>query len=316
MVFDHPYTLKDIAEKTGAELIGDPSFLVFGMNEIHNVSHGELTFVDHPKYYTKALQSDAGVVLINSQEVECPKGKALLYHEDPFGAFVKLGGYFRKFVSADQHISPTAKIGKGTVIQLGCFIGEHVKIGDHCTIHANVSIYDGVRIGDEVTIHSGTVIGADAFYFQKKDGNYRKLKSIGSVEIQSYVEIGAGCCIDRGVSADTVIGEGTKMDNQIQIGHDTCVGRHCLIGAQCAIAGVTTIEDDCIIWAKVAINKDLVIGKGTVIYAYSAVDKSCGENSTIFGIPANNVSSEWRKKVMLRKLPEIYKQLTEKGLIK
>lgn len=315
MVFDQPYTLKEIAEKTGAELIGNPSFLVLGMNEIHNVSYGELTFVDHPKYYVKALQSDAGVILINSKEVACPKEKALLYHEDPFGAFVKLGEYFRKFVPAVQNISPTAKIGKGTVIQPGCFIGEHVEIGENCIIHANVNIYDGVKIGDEVVIHSGTVIGADAFYFQKKDGSYRKLKSIGSVEIQSRVEIGAGCCVDRGVSADTLIGEGTKMDNQIQIGHDTRIGKHCLIGAQCAIAGVTTIEDDCLIWAKVAINKDLVIGKGTVVYAYSAVDKSCGENSTVFGIPANNVSSVWREKVMLRKLPELYKQLTEKGLI-
>lgn len=315
MVFENPYTLEEIAEKTGAEKPGTPSFLVFGMNEIHNVAHGELTFVDNPKYYTKALLSPARAILINTKEIECPQGKALLYHEDPFGAFVKLGEYFRNVVPASQNISPTAKIGDGTIIQPGCFIGENVKIGRNCIIHANVSIYDGVEIGDEVVIHSGTVIGADAFYFQRKDGRYRKLKSVGGVEIQSQVEIGSGCCIDRGVSANTLIGEGTKMDNQIQVGHDTHIGKHCLIGAQCAIAGVTIIEDECLIWAKVAINKDLVIGKGTVIYAYSAVDKSCGEYSTIFGIPAANITSIWKEKAVLRKLPRIYKQLLSKGLI-
>jgi UDP-3-O-[3-hydroxymyristoyl] glucosamine N-acyltransferase len=303
-----PIALSEIAAMIGATFQGDPTFSVTGMNEIHMVTPGDLTFVDHPKYYYKALSSKATTIIIN-QQVECPEGKALLFHDDPFAAYVLLVNKFMPFVPSSSAISPNAIIGEGTVIQPGAFVGNNVVIGRNCIIHSNVSIYDHTLIGDNVVIHANSVLGADAYYFQRKPEGYRKFESCGRVVIMDNVEIGALCSIDRGVSGDTVIGKGTKFDNHVQVGHDTQIGSNCLIGAHTAIAGVTRIEDDVLIWAKVAINKDLVIGKGAVVLATSAVDKSLAGGVTYFGSPAIEARKKWKELAMLRKLPEIFEKL-------
>ncbi len=308
MKFPLPLSLEELALLVGATYCGDASFPVSGINEIHMVSKGDLTFVDHPKYYNKALTSNASVVIIN-QKVDCPDGKALLFHDDPFAAYTLLVRKFMPFEASDSAISSSAIIGEGTVIQQGAFIGNHVEIGKNCIIHANVSINDYSIIGDNVVIHANSVLGADAYYFQRKPAGYRKLESCGRVVIHDNVEIGALCSIDRGVSGDTIIGTGTKFDNHVQVGHDTHIGTNCLIGAHTAIAGVTRIEDDVIIWAKVAINKDLVIGKGAIILATSAVDKSLAGGITYFGSPAIEARKKWKELVMLRKLPLLYNKL-------
>jgi len=308
MKFPSPLTLVEVANLIRATFCGDAAFQVSGVNEIHMVSKGDLTFVDHPKYYNKALSSNASVVIIN-QKVDCPDGKALLFHDDPFAAYTLLVRKFMPFVASDSAISLSAIIGEGTVIQPGAFIGNHVEIGKNCIIHANASINDYTVIGDNVVIHANSVLGADAYYFQRKPAGYRKLESCGRVVIHDNVEIGALCSIDRGVSGDTIIGAGTKFDNHVQVGHDTHIGANCLIGAHTAIAGVTRIEDDVIIWAKVAINKDLVIGKGAIILATSAVDKSLAGGITYFGSPAIEARKKWKELVMLRKLPLLYNKL-------
>ncbi len=308
MNFERIYTLKEIAELIAAEMIGDPIFGIKGINEIHMVEAGDLTFVDHPKYYKKALESNATTILIN-QKVDCPEGKALLISDDPFRDYVYLAKRFRPFQETNTQISPSAQIGEGTVIQPGAFIGNHVKIGKNCIIHANASIYDHTEIGDEVIIHSNAVLGADAFYFQKKPTGYRKLESCGHVKIGDRVEIGALTSIDKGVSGITEIGSGTKLDNHIQIGHDTVIGKDCIIGAHTAIAGVTKIEDDVLIWAKVSINKDIVIGKGAVILATSGVDKSLEGGKTYFGSPVDVARKKWKEMAMIRKLPEIFEKI-------
>ena len=300
MKFDKKHELQDISALINAEYIGDPKFIVSGINEIHNVEQGDITFVDHPKYYNKALNSKASIIIIN-KKLECPKNKALIISEDPFLDYNKIISHFRRFKPSTQNISNSSIIGEGTVIQNNCFIGEQVKIGKNCLIHSNVSIYDHTIIGDNVVIHSNSVIGADAYYFQKKDGVYRKMQSCGRVIIQDWVEIGALCSIDKGVSADTLIGRGTKMDNHVQIGHDTVIGKNCLLGSQVAIAGVTTIEDDVLIWAKVAINKDITIGKGATILATSNVDKSLKGGITYFGSPAIEARSMWKRLVKLNR---------------
>jgi len=308
MKFPLPIALKEIAGYIGATFVGDAMFPVSGINEIHMVSPGDITFVDHPKYYTKALTSEASIIIIN-QKVECPDGKALLFHDDPFAAYVSLVNKFMPFVASTSAISPNSIIGEGTVVQPGAFVGNNVKIGRNCIIHSNVSIYDHTIIGDNVIIHANSVLGADAYYFQRKPEGYRKFESCGRVVISDNVEIGALCSIDRGVSGDTFVGKGTKLDNHVQVGHDTTIGANCLIGAHTAIAGVTRIEDDVLIWAKVAINKDLVIGKGAVILATSGVDKSLAGGVTYFGIPAVEARTRWKELAMLRKLPEIYSKL-------
>lgn len=294
MRFSQPYTLKQIATIIGAKYVGDENFPVFGMNEIHVVQMGDIVFVDHPKYYDKALESRATVILIN-KEVECPKGKALLISDDPFRDFNKLTQYFKPFERATATIAPTATIGEHTIIQPGVFIGNHVTIGKHCVIHPNVSIYDHCEIGDFVTIHAGTVLGADAFYYKKRANGYDKLKSGGRVVIEDNVDLGALCTIDRGVTADTTIKKGTKIDNHVHIGHDTVVGERCLIASQTGIAGCVVIEDDVTIWGQVGMTSGITIGKKAVILAQSGVSKSLEGGHTYFGYPAGEAREKYKE---------------------
>lgn len=308
MLLPTTITLKELAAFLEAEYEGDPDSLVRGMNEIHIVTPGDLTFVDHPKYYNKALKSKASFVLIN-QRVESVNGKALIFSSDPFGDYVKLVRHYSPFKASDSMVSPSASIGEGSVIQPGTFIGNDVVIGKNCLIHSNVSIYDHCVVGDNVVIHAGSVIGADAYYFQRKPEGYRKLESCGKVVIEDNVEIGALCSIDRGVSGDTLIGKGCKFDNHVQVGHDTQIGKNCLIGAHTAIAGVVKIEDDVILWARVVVNKDIVVGKGAVVLATSGLDKSVAGGKTYFGSPAIEARKKWREMVAVKQLPDVLKKL-------
>jgi UDP-3-O-[3-hydroxymyristoyl] glucosamine N-acyltransferase len=301
MKFTSPLTLKEIADMVGARYEGDPDFPVTGINEIHMVEPGDLTFVDHPKYYAKALTSNASTIIIN-KEVEKPEGKALIITDKPFDDYVFLVQKFRPFERAVAAISPTAVIGEGTVIQPGTFVGNHVRIGKNCIIHANVSIYDHSIIGDNVILQSCSVIGGDAYYFQRRPEGYKKLESCGRAVLEDDVEIGAMCAVDRGVSGDTIIGKGTKIDNHVQVGHDTWIGKNCLIGAHCAIAGVTKIEDDVILWARVSVNKDLTIGAGAIVFAMSGVDKSLEGGKKYWGVPVDDARKKWREIAVLRKL--------------
>ncbi len=311
MKFTPALTLSELASIVGADFDGEPDFLITGLNEIHMVEPGDITFVDHPKYYDKALHSKATTVLIN-KKVERPEGKALVFHDKPFDAFIKLIHQFRPFEQSNEIISHKAIIGEGTVIQPGAFVGNYVKIGRNCLIHANVSIYDHTEIGDNVIIHSGSVLGADAYYFQRRPEGYKKFESCGRVIIGNRVEIGALCSIDKGVTGDTIISDGTKLDNHCQIGHDTYIGQNCLIGSHAAIAGVTRIEDDVILWGRVSVNKDLVIGKGAIILATSGVDKSIEGGKTYFGAPVEEVRKKWREMAALRNLPAFMEEVRGK----
>ena len=302
-------TLKEIASFIDAEFSGNPDFIVSGINEIHKVENGDLTFVDHPKYYNKALNSAATTIIIN-KKVDCPECKALILSDDPFRDYLKLVKHFRPFESCTLPLSPKAFIGEGTIIQPGAFIGNYVTIGRNCVIHSNVSIYDHCIIGNNVIINANSVIGGDAYYFKKQpDGHYDKLESCGRVILEDDVEIGCLCSVDKGVSGDTTIGKGTKFDNHVQIGHDTTIGKNCLIGNGVMVAGVTVIEDDVILWGGVAIQKDLVIGKGAIVLAMSGVDKNIPPNKTYFGIPADERTKKWREIALLRKLPEILEKI-------
>ncbi|WP_242119092.1 UDP-3-O-(3-hydroxymyristoyl)glucosamine N-acyltransferase [Aestuariivivens sediminicola] len=308
MKFPKQYTLKEIATLIGCNYIGADNFPVLGMNEIHVVEPGDIVFVDHPKYYDKALQSSATVVLIN-KEVECPEGKALLVSDDPFRDFNKLTQYFRPFKAAVQSISESAVIGEHTIIQPNCVIGHNVVIGKHCVIHPNVCIYDDTIIGDHVTIHAGTVLGASAFYYKKRPEGFDQLLSGGRVVIKNDVHIGALCTIDRGVTGDTIIGEGSKLDNQIQIGHDTVIGKKCLIASQVGIAGCVVIEDEVTIWGQVGSTSAITIGEKAVILAQSGISKSLEGHKTYFGYPAEESRLKLKELALIKKIPEILEQL-------
>lgn len=308
MKFPEQHTLEQIAAIISSEYVGPADFPVLGMNEIHVVASGDIVFVDHPKYYDKALNSAATVILIN-KEVECPEGKALLISDDPFQDFNKLTQYFKPFEKAASKVAASAEIGEGTVIQPNAFVGNNVKIGKNCLIHANVSIYDDTILGDNVTIHSGTVLGGDAFYYKKRPEGYDKLLSGGRVVIKDNVDIGANCSIDKGVTGDTTIGKGTKLDNLIQVGHDTVIGENCLIASQVGIAGAVIIEDDVIIWGQVGFRSGITVRKGGVMMGQAGITKSTKENTVYSGNPAME-SREWLKELaLLRRLPKLMDKL-------
>jgi len=306
--FHKPHTLKQISEIISTKYIGADDFPVLGMNEIHVVEPGDIVFVDHPKYYDKALQSAATIVLIN-KEVACPEGKALLISDDPFRDFNTLTQFFKPFKSSNSAIAATAKIGKDTIIQPNCFIGNNVTIGDNCIIHSNVSIYDDAIIGNNVTIHAGTVLGASAFYYKNRPEGFDQLQSGGRVVIKDNVHIGASCTIDRGVTGDTTIGEGTKLDNLIQVGHDTVIGKKCLIASQVGVAGCVVIEDEVTLWGQAGIKSGITIAKGTVLYAQSGLGHSTTENATYFGSPAIEARDKFKEMAYIKQIPKIIDQL-------
>lgn len=308
MKFDKPVRLDELATLTGSRIVGDGGASVIGINEIHMVGEGDITFVDHVKYYDKALSSAATFIIIN-KEVTPPAGKSLLIHNDPFTAYNTIVKQFRSFRPSSAAVSPSARIGTGTLIQPGAFVGNDVRIGNNCVIHSNVSIYDHSIIGDDVIIHANTVIGADAFYFKRRPLGFDKMISCGRVIIHDRVEIGACCTIDKGVSGDTVIGEGTKMDNMVHVGHDTVIGRNCLFAGQVGIAGVVTIEDDVILWGQVGVQKDLTIGKGAVVLGKSGVPKSLEGGKTYFGSPTQEAREKMKELALVKQLPYIIEKL-------
>ena len=293
-----------------AEYIGPDDFQVLGMNEIHVVQAGDIVFVDHPKYYNKALESDATVVLIN-KVVDCPEGKALLISDDPFRDFNALTDHFKPFLKADQMVSESASIGEGTVLQPNVFVGNNVQIGKNCVIHANVNIYDHCIIGDNVIIHSGTVIGSDAFYYKSRPEGYDKMKSGGSVLIEDNVEIGSLCTIDKGVTNNTTIREGSKLDNQVHVGHDTVIGKKCLIASQTGIAGCVVIEDEVTLWGQVGVISAITIGAKSVVLAQSGVANSLEGGKTYFGSPAEEARTKMKQIAGIKRLPDIINKINE-----
>jgi len=308
--FPTPHTLEQIATIIGCEFIGDVDFPVLGMNEIHVVNEGDIVFVDHPKYYDKALNSKATVVLIN-KKVDCPDGKALLISDDPFRDFNKLTLYFRPFEKSNSLISASAKVGQNTVVQPNTYIGNNVVIGKDCLIHANVSIYDNCIIGDRVIIHSGTVLGGDAFYYKNRPEGFDRLLSGGRVVLEDDVELGALCTIDKGVTGDTTIRKGTKLDNQVHVGHDTVIGERCLIASQTGIAGCVVIEDEVTLWGQVGTNSGITIGKKAVIMGQTGVTKSVPGGKSYFGTPIEESREKLKQLAYVKKIPSILKKLEE-----
>ncbi|MFT6844239.1 MAG: UDP-3-O-[3-hydroxymyristoyl] glucosamine N-acyltransferase [Flavobacteriales bacterium] len=299
--------LSEIAELVNCHFIGKPEHLISGLNEIHVVVPGDIVFVDHPKYYDKALQSEATTILID-KVVPCPEGKALIISDDPFASYNFLTEHFSPkqewpvaVQSENKHIStqiaPTASIGKNVTIGFNVTIMPGVVIGDNCII------------GDNVIIHANTVLGADAFYFQKKNNTLRKMHSCGRVILEDDVEIGALCTLDRGVSGDTIIKKGTKLDNQVHIGHDTVIGENCLIAAQTAVAGCVTVKNNVTIWGQVGIAANVVISEDIIVAAQSGVSKSLTGHKMYMGTPAGEGKQKMRELAALRRLPQIIEEI-------
>ena len=301
MKFKTLQTLQKIATLIDAKFVGEQDFIISGINEIHVVESGDIVFVDHPKYYQKALESAATTILIN-KEVDCPEGKSLLISDDPFRDFNKITNHFNPFINSKESIATSASIGKGTIVQPNVFIGNNVSIGKACLIHPNVTIYDNTVIGDNVVIHANTVLGADAFYYKNRPEGFDQLISGGRVILKDNVHIGASCTIDKGVTGDTTIGNGTKIDNQVHVGHDTKIGKKCLIASQTGIAGCVIIEDEVTLWGQVGTNSGITIGKGAVILGQTGVTKSIPGGKTYFGTPISESREKLKELAYLKRL--------------
>ena len=294
----------DLAQKIDARLIGDGNIRITGLNEIHKVRPGDLMFCDNEKYFRPALQSAASVVLLH-KEAACPAGKALLIVDDPFSVYNGL-------VKAHRPIQPlSAPTGRGsvvhpsTVIEPGVVIGNHVRIGRHCYLQANVVVRDHTVIGDHVTIQSGSIISNDAFYFKKHPDRYEEWRSGGRVVIEDRVNIGAGCTIAKGVSGDTIIGAGSKLDCQVHIGHGAVLGKNCLLAGQVGIGGKTVLGDNVVLYGQVGVAQNLTIGDNVVVLAKSGISKSLAGDKVYFGYPAGEIKTRYRELAALRHLPKL-----------
>jgi UDP-3-O-[3-hydroxymyristoyl] glucosamine N-acyltransferase len=306
-----PTSLKEIAAIINSEYLGSPNHQILGFNEIHRVQKGDCVFVDHPKYFFNALNSAASTIIINSK-VDCPDGKALIFHDEPFTAFNTLTKHFAPRVYSQVHISPSASVGKDSVIMPGCFIGNNVTIGHNCVIKPNVVIYDNCVIGNNVQIHSNTTIGSDAFYFKKRDTNFEALYTCGNVVIEDNVVIGSGCTIDKGVTATTKIGKGSILDNQVHVGHDVLIGEMCLFAAQVGIAGACNIGNKVTVWGQVGISSGLTIEDGATILAKSGLGEDVPAGKTFFGIPAADAKEKMRELFATKQLTGLIYKLYDK----
>ncbi len=311
MKFEQPVPVTSIAQMIGARITGKEDAFVSGINELHKVEPGDLAFVDHPRYFDRCIQSAATCIIIN-QESNIPEGKTLLLVEDPFEAYLKIVRHYRPFLPSLQLISDSAVVGEGSVVMPGSYIGNHVVIGKDCIIHPHVTIMDHCSIGDRVVIQAGTVIGSDAFYYNRKVSrpvHYKRMESCGRVVIEDDVEIGAGCTIDRGVSHDTVISLGSKLDNLIHIGHDTVIGKNCLIAANVVVGGCTTIKDNVTIWGGVIINKTITIGENAVLFARTGVPNSLEGNKSYYGAPAQEARAAQKELVWIKRIPQLWEKV-------
>jgi UDP-3-O-[3-hydroxymyristoyl] glucosamine N-acyltransferase len=310
MKFPQPIPVLEIARKTGATLIGDESLLATGINEIHKVEPGDITFVDNRKYFRKSLESAATIIFLN-EKTDCPPGKALLLCDQPFEAYDSLVREHRPFRPLSASISESASIHPSSVLEPCVVIGHGVVIGRNCYIQANVFIGDFTHIGSHVTVQAGAIIGTDAFYFQKNEGGFKKWRTGGRVIIHDHVDIGAGCTINNGVSGDTVIGEGTKLDCQVHIGHGAVIGKNCLLAGQVGVGGKAILEDNVILYGQVGVAARVRIGQGAVVSAKSGVSKNLEGGKAYFGIPAEEIRVRQRELAALRQLPAFMKRLLD-----
>jgi UDP-3-O-[3-hydroxymyristoyl] glucosamine N-acyltransferase len=306
MKLSRSHSLSEICELVSCKFVGNPNHEILGINEIHVVEPGDIVFVDHPKYYEKALNSAATTIIIN-KEVEPPAGKALILSDEPFTVFNQLTMHFspkQTWESTEPEIHPTAQVAPGVVM------GKNIRIGPRSVIHPNVVLYDNITIGEDVEIHANTCIGSHAFYYKKTD-TYTKMHSCGGVEIANRVEIGCGCTIDKGVSGITRIGEGTKLDNQVHIGHDTVIGKNCLLAAQVGVAGCVVIEDDVTLWGQVGVRSDITIGAGAVVLAQTGISKGLDGGKTYFGSPVGESREKLKELANTRKIPGLIEEIKQ-----
>ena len=327
------FTISQIAETVNGIINGNPDLSILGVCDLKNSSADHLSYIGSDKYKEFFHQSKASAMLVSKDFSVDRNEKTLIHVENPAISFIEVVHLFHpqeppsEQIHSSAIISPTAKIGKnvhiaahvvleenvcigdGVRICAGAFIGENTTINNGTVIHPNVSIYHDVIIGKQCIIDSGSVIGADGFGLVKDKNRYHKIPHIGRVILKDSVWIGPNCCIDRGTLSDTVIGEGSKLDNLIHIAHNVQIGKNCAIAGQVGIAGSSILEDNVSLAGQVGIIGHLVIGEGSIVAAKSAVFQSLEPGSFVSGVPARNHKVRLRQDVIINQLPDILNRI-------
>jgi UDP-3-O-[3-hydroxymyristoyl] glucosamine N-acyltransferase len=315
-------TLKELAERIGAEPSGDLSAVIQSASTLEDAKPGQVSFLANPKY-AKQLETTGASAVIVSPKVSCERQLNLLRAKDPYYAFaqavVALHG-FRKHphegIHPKAHVDPTAAVGQGAAIYPGVFIGPRVKIGRDCILYPNVVIYDDCVLGDRVIIHANTTIGSDGYGYATHQGVHHKIPQTGNVVIEDDVEIGANSSIDRAALDSTVVGRGTKLGDNISIGHGTRIGEHCLIVALVGIAGSVTVGHHVTMAGQVGVAGHLTVGNNVTVAAQSGIIQDVPDNSVILGSPAMPLMHARRTYSIFRNLPELQDRLKKlEGLV-
>ena len=322
-------TLGEIAIHDNGQLFGDKNLLIDGVSEIQNSRVGTITFLSNPIYKKHLAVTKSSAVLVNSSDLL--KNKDGIVVRNPQLAMAKTIELFspkkKRIGSVHKYsnVSLHSKIGENVTVDLGAnissksivsrncivgsntFIGENVKIGKNTIIHPNVSIYDDTIIGENVEIHSGSVIGSDGFGYVTEKNHHYKIPQIGNVIIENNVEIGSNCSIDRGTIGSTIIGEGSKLDNLIQIAHNVKIGKRCLIASQFGISGSTLVGDFCTFAGKVGVAGHIEIGSNSIFAAKSGVTKSLKGGKVYAGYPAREIREHNKREAIINKVSKIFK---------
>jgi|688.fasta_scaffold02339_19 UDP-3-O-[3-hydroxymyristoyl] glucosamine N-acyltransferase len=324
--------VSEIASLISGKVIGNDTAIISGTSNLKYADLGHITFVDNPKYEKQFIESKA-LVAVCQNDFNAP-GKTLILVNDPLLAFIVIVEHFKGKpepyplgVDSSAWVSPSAKIGAGTsvlpfarignnsiigtdcIIHGGVSIGRNCTLGNHIVLHPNVVIYDDCVIGNHVTIHANSVIGADGFGYRLTDGVHKKIPQTGNVELENYVEIGAGSTIDRGTFGPTRIGEGTKVDNLVQIGHNCEIGKHNLLVAQVGIAGSCTTGNYVVVAGQAGLADHVTLADEVVVGAKSAVMRTAGKGERLLGIPARQERDEKRILISMARLPGICKDI-------
>jgi UDP-3-O-[3-hydroxymyristoyl] glucosamine N-acyltransferase len=327
-------TLKEIAKFIDGVVVGDDSVVITGVAGIKEACEGDITFLANPKYFPLIDKTRASAI-VTSQDIGT-RDKPIIQVENPSLAFAKIVASFapaevthpkgvhpsvilgknvslgkNTAVAAYTVIEDDVSIGDNTVIYAGCFIGHRTTIGSNTLIYPNVSIRERTTIGCRAIIHSGTVIGSDGFGFVTIKGKHHKIPQTGTVEIGDDVEIGANVTIDRARFDKTIVGNGTKIDNLVQIAHNVVIGENSIIVAQAGISGSTTIGKDVTLAGQAGLVGHITIGDGAVVAAQAGVTKSVPPNTLVSGYPAKPHDIAKRVNACLQNLPRLYNEVAK-----
>ena len=309
------YTLGELAERLKLVLTGDPHTVISGIGALQSAKAGQISFLENPAYRKYLPDTQASAVILSEENQGLSKIPVLV-SQNPYLIYAKIAQLFDTRSLPELGIHPTAVIGKNCEIHPTARIGAHCVIGNHCKIGAetclwpNVTVYEGTIIGEHCIIHSGAVLGSDGFGNARDGARWVKVPQLGNLIIGNDVEIGANTTIDRGALEDTIIEDGVRLDNQIQVAHNVRIGAHTAIAAGVGIAGSAKIGKHCLIGGNSGIGGHIEICDGVILTGMTGVSKSLTERGIYSSATIAQKNKDWRKMtVRLRHLDELFERV-------